>query len=326
MKPYFSFIPALFLLAAPSWAQTPKAVSAEPVVVERGQHYRIWQRTVQETLANGDIVTRQSGYTELAVGMHYVKNGLWTESKEEIELFQDGAIARQGQIQVIFAPNIATPGAIDLLMPDGKRWRTHVLGIAVYDRATGQSELVAEVKDSIGELHPPNVIIYPDAFSTTTGASGAIRYTYSRDRLEQDVVLFKRLDLPQGFNPATSQLEVWTEAVDFEEPEKIVLQTDGATDQTLVFGAMRIMAGQDVPLQDPQGNSWSTPIYKQWVKAEGGRTFLVEACPYPAIKDQLDALPAPGQGAGIRKEQPARQMAALKPGQRPFPAAPKPAR
>ncbi len=326
MKTYSWFVPAIFILAAPAGAQTSEPVSPEPVVVERGPHYRVWQRTTKEMLANGGVVTRRSGYTELAVGMHYLKDGLWTESKEEIELFQDGAIARQGQIHVIFAPNIATPGAIDLLMADGKRWRPHVLGIAVYDRATGKSEMVAEVKDSIGELHPPNVIIYPDAFSTDTGVSGAIRYTYSRDRLEQDIVLFNRLDLPQGFNSDTSQLEVWTEAVDFEEPEKIVLQTDGTTDQTLVFGAMRIIAGQAVPLNDPQGTTWSTPIYKQWVKAEGGRTFLVEACPYAAIKDQLDALPAPGQGAAIRKAHPARQMAALKPGQRPFPAAPTPAR
>src|SRR6266542_4257699 len=326
MKTHYWFAPALFLLATSSLAQTPKPVSPDPVVVERGLNYRIWQRKVDETLANGSVVTRQSGYTEIAVGMHYLRDGAWTESKEEIELFQDGAIARQGQVQVIFAPNIATPGAIDLLMPDGKRWRTHVLGIAVYDKATGKSELVAEVKDSIGELHPPNVILYPDSFSTDTGAKGAIRYTYSRDRLEQDIVLFNRLDLPQGFDPATSQLEVWTEAVDFEEPEKIVLHSDGATDQTLVFGAMRIMAGQAVPLHDPQGTTWSTPIYKQWIKAEGGRTFLVEACPYAAIKDQLDALPAPGQGAAIRKAHPARQMAALKPGQRPFPAAPTPAR
>ena len=47
-----------------------------------------------------------------------------------------------------------------------------MLGVAVYDRATGKSELIAQVKDSIGELHPPNVIIYPDAFSSDTGASG----------------------------------------------------------------------------------------------------------------------------------------------------------
>src|SRR5438093_4022161 len=261
MKTHLWFVSGLCLLAVPAGAQPLKVVSSDPVVVERGPHYRVWQRTVLETLADGSTLTRQSGYTEIAVGMHYIKDGLWTESKEEIELFQDGAIARQGQIQVIFAPNIATPGAIDLLMPDGKRWKTHVLGIAVYDRATGKSELIAEVKDSIGELHPPNVVVYPDAFSTDAGASGAIRYTYSRDRLEQDVVLFNRLDLPQGFNPATSQIEVWTEAVDFEEPEKIVLQADGVTDQTLVFGAMRIIAGQAFPLEDPQGNTWSAPIY-----------------------------------------------------------------
>src|SRR6266498_2583428 len=105
MKTHLWFLFALFLLAAPAGAQTLKAVLSDPVVVERGHNYRVWQRTVLETLADGGLVpvTRQSGYTELAVGMHYLKDGMWVESQEVIEPFQNGAIARQGQIQVIFA-------------------------------------------------------------------------------------------------------------------------------------------------------------------------------------------------------------------------------
>src|SRR5881397_166981 len=106
MKTHLWLVSGLFLFAASVGAQIQQAVSSEPVVIERGPHHRVWQRTVQETLADGSTLTRQSGYTEIAVGMHYIKDGLWTESKEEIELFQDGAVARQGQIQVIFAPNI----------------------------------------------------------------------------------------------------------------------------------------------------------------------------------------------------------------------------
>src|SRR6266498_949529 len=82
MKTYSWFVPAIFILAAPAGAQTSEPVSPEPVVVERGPHYRVWQRTTKEMLANGGVVTRRSGYTELAVGMHYLKDGLWTESKE----------------------------------------------------------------------------------------------------------------------------------------------------------------------------------------------------------------------------------------------------
>ena|SRR6266542_267302 len=112
MKTHFLFVPAFFLLAALAGAQTPEAVSPEPVVVERGPHYRVWQRTVKETLANGGVVTRRSGYTELAVGMHYLKDDLWTESKEEIELFQDGAIARQGQIRMALSLALCISGVV----------------------------------------------------------------------------------------------------------------------------------------------------------------------------------------------------------------------
>jgi hypothetical protein len=299
-------------------------VQGEPTVTERGPHHRVWERSVQENWPGGKVVTRKSGYTEIAVGMHYWKDGQWLESKELIELFQDGAIARQGQIQAIFANNIATPGAIDVLMPDGKRWRTHVLGIAVFDSGNGNSQLIGDITDSIGELHPPNVIIYPDAVDFANGARASVRFTYSRDRFEQDIILLNRIDLPAGFNPASSSLEVWTEAVDFVEPSQIAGQINGLADVTLDFGAMRIGMGRAVTLEDPQGNIWSEPMCKRWIQSEG-RTFLIESVPYLKIKDQLDALP-PGQGAAVKRANRAQQMAALKPGQRVFPATPKAAK
>ena len=50
---------------------------------------------------------------------------------------------------MIFAPNLATPGAIDLELPDGPRLIGHLLGLA-YAEGTN-SVLVAEVKDCAGE-------------------------------------------------------------------------------------------------------------------------------------------------------------------------------
>src|SRR5206468_4616951 len=130
--------------------------------------------------------------------MNYLKDGAYQPSREEIELFQDGAVFRQAQIQAIFAPNLATLAAIDLQTPSG-RFQSHVLGLAIFNSATGQSEMGADVKDCIGELHPPNVIIYPDAF---TGVRAAVRYVAKRDRFEQDIIIFERVPLPAGWDPA----------------------------------------------------------------------------------------------------------------------------
>jgi hypothetical protein len=67
----------------------PSAVAAQPesVIVERGPHHRVIERTV-----NG----RKSSYIELASGLHFKNQlGEWVESKAEIEIFQGAATARQ---------------------------------------------------------------------------------------------------------------------------------------------------------------------------------------------------------------------------------------
>jgi hypothetical protein len=75
-------------------------------VIQRGPHQRTWQRAVQMPGPGGRTITQYRTYIELATGLHYWREGAWVESKPEIELFRDGAIARQGQHQVIFAPNL----------------------------------------------------------------------------------------------------------------------------------------------------------------------------------------------------------------------------
>jgi len=86
------------------------------------------------------------------------------------------------QHRVIFAPNLNTTGAIDLLTPDGLRLRSTPVGLAYYDAATGQSVFIAQIKDSTGELVAPNQALYRDAFD---GVLADVRLTYTRAGLEQ---------------------------------------------------------------------------------------------------------------------------------------------
>ena len=195
MKTAFPFVIVSSFVAILPVAAAPE----DPVVTGRTAHEAVWSRVTRETLANGRVRTRSSSYTEVAVGLNYMQNGQWTECHEVIELFQGGAVFRQAQHKVIFDPNAAAPqGAIDLEMPDGKRWRSTVLGIAVVDPATQRSELIAEIKDSAGELQPPNVVLYPDAFDFVSGGRASLRYTCTRDRFEQDLILLDRVSLPRG--------------------------------------------------------------------------------------------------------------------------------
>ncbi len=124
-------------------------------IAERGPHHRLWTNSAGGT------------YTELATGMHYLNNGRWVESNEEIEILNGVGLARQGQYQVIFAPSLASTPCIDISAPDGKRFQSRVTGIAYFDRASGQGAWIGETKDAEGLVVGANQVIYPDAFTRT---------------------------------------------------------------------------------------------------------------------------------------------------------------
>ena len=314
MKRTLSISILLVAVNLPIGAQEPSEAAA--AIVERGANYRIWERPSNLVLPNGKVLKRDRGYKELATGLHYLKDGQWAETREEIELFQDGAIARQGPYSVIFAPNAATAGAIDLSAPDGQRFRSHVLGIGLYDSATANSILVAETKDSIGQLHAPRDIIYPDAFD---GVSADLRYSYRKHGFIQDVVLYQKIILPAGFNEATTLLEIWTEFISPPIPERIITVKAGLSDETLIFGSMRIGAGKAFTLAGNGGRERFISVTKRWMVIEG-RSFLVESVPVAIANAELDRLGA--QQAAVGRPLRAVPNTAFAANLRPFPKPP----
>ena len=166
--------------------------------------------TTEQVWPDGRTTLEPHFVTELASGLNYPKDGQWAPSKEEIEIFPEGSVARQGQHQVILAGNFNSEGSIDLMTPDGKRLRSHVLGIAYLDTVTGRSELIAQPKDSFGEV-AGNRVIYRDAFRGPFLAD--VRYTYTRGGFEQDIILHEAPPSPADYamDPAFVRLEVWTE-------------------------------------------------------------------------------------------------------------------
>jgi hypothetical protein len=145
------------LAALPAMAQPPQPQpgASEPfTIVERTAHSRTWHRTEWEQTFSGALIPHEHKITELATGMHYQspQDGTWLESKEVIEGFPGGAVARQGPHSVIWANNLATPGSIDLQMANGTRLISQVIGLCYFDSATGTNVLIAEIKDCQGAI------------------------------------------------------------------------------------------------------------------------------------------------------------------------------
>lgn len=297
----------LFLAAT---VLTSSAAPVDPTIVERGAHHRVWQRTTERLRHDGKVIKQFSSYVEVGMGLHYQAdpsdpNSPWLDSREVIELFQDGAIARQGQHRVIFSPQINSAGAIDLMTVDGKRFRSHVLGLAYTDAATGNAAMIAEIKDSTGVLVAPNQIIYPDAF---TDVKADVRFTYTTAGFEQDIILQEEPPSPAayGLNPATTRLEVYTEFIEPPVPSKelIVLKEESnpvtraamfepdLVDERLNFGAMLIGSGHAFPVADgaqPLPDD-AVPTAKSWEQREG-RNLLIEKVEYSSIQPHLLQLP-----------------------------------
>lgn len=260
-------------------------------VTERGAHHKVWERFEDEIGPDGKPFPRKRSYTELATGMHFKnERGEWEESKEEVEILADnaGAVARKGQHKAIFPPEIKS-GLIELQTPDQKWMRSRVWGLAYFDSATGESVLLAEVKESEGTIVGDNVVLYPDAF---TDFVADIRYTYMRAGFEQDVVLREQPPAPEEFNlnPKTTRLQVLTEFVETPVPTKRVAQAGGLADETLGFGVMNIGAGKAFSVEADGESNGHVPVAKQWERIEG-RDFLIEQVAHEKVVRQLEKLP-----------------------------------
>src|SRR6478736_1207846 len=249
-------------------------------ITERGAHHKVWERIEYEPGPDGKEFPRKHSYTELATGMHF-KNAQseWEESKEEIEILSNnaGAVANKGPHKVIFPPEIKS-GLIELQTPDQKWMPSRVWGLAYFDSATGEIVLLDEVKESDGQLVGENVVNYPDAF---TDLRADVRYTYTRAKFEQDVVLREEPPAPDqfGLNPETTRLQVLTEFVEAPQPAKASKQIGGLTDETLDFGALSIGAGKAFEATNPKKFGKHVPVAKEWGSIEG-RVFLIEGASY----------------------------------------------
>lgn len=261
-------------------------------VVERGQDHRVVQ------------TTEGRRYVEYGSGLHYQDDfGQWQESQEVIDLdpATQGAVAERGPWKAFFSPNLNTAGAIDCVMPDQKRLRGHVLGIYLTDTSSGSSVLVGKVKDSIGELLPPNRIIYRDAFEG--GIRADMRYTYGRGFFEAEAILRESPVLPDDFNPETTLLQVVTEFIDPPTP-------DQSRRGILDFGPMQMIQGSAFTLNEQLSSPFlqasdgrAASVTKQWTQI-GSRHVLVESASYPDIAPELAALPQ-------SKTKPSKRMASL---------------
>jgi len=265
-------------------AETPYVVAA------RDGNQKTWSKVTWESnLFTRELTVRTNSFTELATGNAHLVNGVWVDSSDQIQITKTGARATNCQHQVAFLGNINTPGAIDMTLPEGdKHLVSSILGLSYMD-GTGKSVLVAELKDSVGQLLPSgNQVLYPDAF---TDISADVLYINSVSSFEQLIILRQQPPSPAewGLDPETSVLQVITEFLNPPTPQITQRKLDGAVDEHLDFGITQMPKG----VAFAWGNETNTiPVTKRWLLLDG-RHCLVESTPFTLLKPLLKGLPGP---------------------------------
>ena len=240
----------------------------------------------------GAQVRTNRAFVELATGMHYRSGNQWKESKELIESFPGGAIARCGPHKVIFANNLNTAGAVDVETPDGQRLRSTPLGLSYRDIKSGKTVWLAEIQDCQGRIIGSNQVIYAGAF----GKLADLRYTYRKSGWEQDVILRASPDQPEsyGLDPESTVLEVATEFISPPKPnvssrEKSAAKEADEPDQEVSFGGVKLGRGRAFSLPEERGRR-HVPVKKQWLNVDN-RSILMENVPLRVLKADLARLP-----------------------------------
>ena len=294
-------------------SRTSGGVAESEKVVELGPHHAVVEIVAHGVGPNGESTSITNSYVRLETGMNFMgDSGTWESSEATFQLVPGAAIAWKGQHKVSLAANANTADAVVQRLPNNQLLTGHVRGLAYHDLATGETVLFPELQDSQGLLIAENQVLYPGAF----GELADLRYTTTKSSFEQDVILRRQPPSASkfGLNPATTRLEVWTEFTGSPDPKirqtdaagtalnaKATIQTEEPQDENLDFGSMRMGPGKTFRLAAEEENL--TLVVKNWVIAEDGRRFLVEAVPPQAFSEALEQLPAEADAgdAGLRK-------------------------
>lgn len=267
------------------------------------------EHVVEDIQFDGTALLLTNRYAELANGLNYLDGGTWKTTDTTLEVEPGFAKAWKGPHKVAFSADINSGGSVAIELPDGGRLSSQIYGLAYVNTLTGEAVLIASVTNSQAWITETNRILYVNAFQEF---AADVRYTYTRDGIEQDVILRESPPAPSefGWNPADVRLEVWTEFATDQQPKVSRTDTNASgksltegelENEAVDFGTMSMSPGR--AFVSGQESETLTTVTRRWETVKGGQSFLVETVPLSTVALQLEALPEPAKrsGASLRK-------------------------
>jgi hypothetical protein len=311
-------------------AQTPQPSTLVPDPVIPGVNWSVtpmdgmssrWEGTIPASYPATNAASWQtSQYFEVSPGLNYIDgSGLWQRSQDLIELQPDGsAAAVHGPHKLYVPPSILD--AATLVTASNRVFQTKILGLVYYDAASGSSAVLSPVRNTSGELLPPNQILFQSAFASVK-ADVLLKYTSSG--FESDVIFLQRPPPPSAFGLSneTTRLQIWHEYWAPSQPAvslaALYVETNAAlratmaepdlTGQILNFGDIWFPLsaaflwdgdtnlGQNIPaeirLPSPAVRDSLLLSATQW-QVTSNACYLIESLRWPDIAPKLSSLPA----------------------------------
>ncbi|HEX5222317.1 MAG TPA: chitobiase/beta-hexosaminidase C-terminal domain-containing protein [Verrucomicrobiae bacterium] len=271
---------------------------------ERGRHHELISTVRQETNKLGQVSSVTSRYAVLANGMNFTNaSGQWQTAVPVVQALGDFVVCTGAAYRVVISANLNRFGSVDLETSDRQRIVSHPLAIGFYDPESGQSALLARLKDSRAELVSSNLIVFRDAFDGS-GIEASITYAYRRGRFSQDLTFQRGPSVtPSDFGmSANTRLEMLTEIVESPMPSRMPWvmkrETDESkraqmvepdlVDEKLDYGAMAMYLGRAFSSHASKRDG--IPVAKRLLNLDG-RTVLSEAVEWRDVVAKLNQLP-----------------------------------
>jgi hypothetical protein len=220
-------------------AQTTPSAPAY-TVTERGNDYRVWQRTLSVTNSLTSQITQQvQSYRELGNGIcHQGPDGSWIDSQDVVETTAAGAQAVQGPLQAYFSSDITASNAISLVPPSTDatsvaRLQSRPLGLFYYDPTVDKVARIGLVQSGQAVIHPPNTLVYQDVIPGLAD----LMVVWTKGGCEESLVIKRSPPPPQSFGlTSAARLQYWS-AFQCPEPkeQRPVLLRSGLTDHIIIF-------------------------------------------------------------------------------------------
>lgn len=287
------FVTACIYLTGSAQESSPSDPGYTPQTL--GPNQTRWWKITAQTNDQAQTTFFTNSFIQIGSGLNRWQSNRWMRATPELIATNGGVLARGGQATAFFSSNLNSQGATRIRMPDGQWLKTHLLGLAYYDTASGTNLLLAAPKDCAPQIIATNRVAYVDALDDLRCD---VVFSFTPAGVRQDLIFRERPDSPRSYGLSNASTHLLLISEIDEGPTPVITErtlpagTETLRDQTLDFGTMQMVPGRAFRLE--RANRRHDIFVSKEYETIGTRHFIVERIRYARVHPELLSLPLTG--------------------------------